>query len=198
MTSFITIVITSPEKISSESSLIVELIESGAVDFVHIRKPDLSLKDMKCLIESIPESIHGHLRLHSHFALLDEYNLAGVHLNSRCPDPPVNARSLTKSCHSLDEIDNAASQFEYLTLSPIFDSISKSGYKAKFNLKELKGKFGTQTVIGLGGIIPSLFPILYQAGFAGAAMLGYVWSQPERKNEIIKEIQKYKNLCCSI
>ena len=161
---FITIVITSPDEVSDEASRISELLSSGKTDFVHIRKPYSSIRDVRNLIENI----------HGHFALLDEFSLAGAHLNSRCPDAPYNARSLTRSCHSLSDLHDL-DRYEYVTLSPVYDSISKSGYKSAFDIGTIKGKLPPGKVIALGGVTPDRFSELKEAGFAGAAMLGAVW-----------------------
>lgn len=173
---FITIVITAPGEVSDEAARISELLSSGKADFVHIRKPDSSLRDVRNLIEEIPQPLRSRLRLHGHFALLDEFSLAGAHLNSRCPDAPYNARSITRSCHSLSELHDLE-RYEYVTLSPIYDSISKSGYASAFDVRALKGKLPPGKVIALGGVTPDRFPALREAGFAGAALLGAVWNQ---------------------
>lgn len=173
---FITIVITAPGEVSDEAARISELLSSGKADFVHIRKPDSSLRDVRNLIEEIPQPLRSRLRLHGHFALLDEFSLAGAHLNSRCPDAPYNARSITRSCHSLSELHDLE-RYEYVTLSPIYDSISKSGYTSAFDVRALKGKLPPGKVIALGGVTPDRFPALREAGFAGAALLGAVWNQ---------------------
>ena len=47
---FITIVITSPDEVSDEASRISELLSSGKTDFVHIRKPYSSIRDVRNLI----------------------------------------------------------------------------------------------------------------------------------------------------
>lgn len=198
MSQFTTIVITSPEERDSENVAITELLKSEAADFVHIRKPGIALSYVKRLVEKIPADLHERLRLHDHFTLLDEFNMAGVHLNSRCMTPPKKANSLSKSCHSLDEISGIDSRFKYVTLSPIFDSISKQGYISSFNLEALKGKLDAHNVIALGGIIPEHFPVLSQTGFVGGAMLGYVWNHQGQIADLIKEILKYKEICCNI
>ena len=68
-------------------------------------------------------------------------------------------------------------------LSPIFDSISKTGYTSSFDLsavQESLQKLATRPgyqpqVLALGGISAKTLPLARQAGFAGAAVLGAVW-----------------------
>lgn len=170
---FITIVITSPDAVAGEAEKISRLLDSG-VDFVHIRKPDWTLQEVRRLIEDIPYSHRIRLRLHGHFALLDEMNLAGVHINSRCPQAPVNAASVTKSCHSTDEL-GSINGYAYVTLSPIYDSISKSGYESRFDIGEIAPAISGKKVVALGGVTPEHIKPLREAGFFGAALLGYIW-----------------------
>ena len=66
-------------------------------------------------------------------------------------------------------------RYSYVTLSPIFDSISKMGYVSKFRLDELPAALAGKRVVALGGVTPEAFPALREAGFIGAAMLGWLW-----------------------
>lgn len=170
---FIIIAITSPDYVAEEAHKIRRLLEAG-VDFVHIRKPDYTLREVKDLIEDIPFDLRHRLRLHGHFSLVDEFNLAGVHLNQRNPEPPLNALSITRSCHKLSELEGLTG-CSYVTLSPIFDSISKSGYTSRFDLDKIAPTIVGKHVVALGGVTPRHFPTLREHGFYGAAMLGYVW-----------------------
>ncbi len=173
---FKTIVITSPYEIENEANKIRMLLESG-VDRVHIRKPDSSPAEVKELIEQIPYPLRRKLTLHGHFHLLDEMDLGGVHLNSRNPNAPKNALSISRSCHSVEEALGAldAEGCDYVTLSPIFDSISKEGYLSHFPMKETGEMIRGRRVVALGGVTPDKLKMLQNAGFFGAALLGYVW-----------------------
>lgn len=82
---------------------------------------------------------------------------------------------MTRSCHTLQEIRNADG-FEYQTLSPVFDSISKQGYYSCFDINALSGEIAGKNVIALGGITPEHFLLLREKGFMGAALLGYIWN----------------------
>lgn len=174
MSRFITIVMTSPEHVDGEAEKIVRLLEAG-VDYVHIRKPGFPESDVECLISSIPASFHARLKLHDHFQLCDKFRLGGVHLNSRNKKNTVSAAKVSTSCHDAGELASARN-YEYVTLSPIYDSISKDGYASAFELQELKGHLSAGNIIALGGVTPEKFPELRKTGFAGAALLGYIWN----------------------
>ena len=69
-------------------------------------------------------------------------------------------------------------KYEYVFLSPIFNSISKQNYNTKFTLHELHqasdiGLIDSK-VIALGGITPDNIATTMQLGFGGAAVLGYI------------------------
>ena len=172
--SFKVIAITSPLFIEDEGKKISEILIQGRADLVHIRKPDSKIENVRLLIESIPEKLHPRLKLHDHFDLLDSFSLGGVHLNVRNPIIKKQGISVSRSFHSLEELENSCS-YEYVTLSPIFDSISKTGYTSKFKLEQLKDYIKGKRVIALGGVTPEKFDILRETGFYGAAMLGYFW-----------------------
>lgn len=174
MDNFKIVIITNPDAVENEADKIVKLLEAG-VDYVHIRKPAWSLRDVRNLIEEIPYPLRKRLKLHGHYELLNEMSLGGVHLNSRNPVAPATALSVSKSCHTIKEIEDVHN-YEYVTLSPIFDSISKSDYKGKFKPPSLKDKIKGRRVIALGGVHPELFLTLRQNEFHGAALLGYIWN----------------------
>lgn len=166
---FVLIAITPEQPVDREGKKITALLSEGW-HRVHLRHPEASRTEMRDIIESIPQRLHSRLVLHGHFDLLNEYNLGGLHLNRRCPVPPALYNGpLSRSCHTLAEIYESDG-FEYVTLSPIFDSISKNGYTSAFNLDSLILPKGN--IIALGGVASSNIAKLKERGFAGAALLG--------------------------
>lgn len=172
---FITIAITSPLFFEDESKIITNILREKKSDLVHLRKPTATCDELEKLINEIPSDLHNHLKLHDHFKLIDKYKIAGIHLNSRNPSPYPGAKNISISIHSLDEI-NGADDFDYFMISPIFDSISKKGYKAGFNLRELSEKIKNKKAVALGGVTPDKFPLLKSLGFYGGAMQGFFFS----------------------
>lgn len=175
------IAITAPEIRSDEADIICRLIDSGWHK-VHLRHPGASLRDMRSLIEAVPQKYHSHLRLHGHFALTNEFNLGGLHLNLRCPYVPDNYTGPTSiSCHDINEI-SLHTDCDYVTLSPIFDSISKVGYKRAFDDADLRrlDNLASPPVIALGGINPdNVKPLLSNYNFAGYAVLGAIMNSSD-------------------
>jgi thiamine-phosphate pyrophosphorylase len=174
------IVITQPYFYEEEAALINRLFNSGLTT-LHLRKPLSSFADMVALLRSIESCHYSKIVLHDHFDLLMSFPLKGVHLNSRNPICNYEElHSISTSCHSLSELSVLTPKYDYLFLSPIFDSISKTGYKAAFNTEELTQakKVGiiNEKVIALGGVTRVRLPQIEQMGFGGAAVLGDVWA----------------------
>ncbi len=189
------IVITPPdtpeEELGNEIKKTVKLLESGVVDYLHLRKPNWSDSQLRQHLKKIPSHLHHFIKIHSHFYLTNEFDLAGVHLNHRCPEAPGEIKNVSRSCHSLLEI-TLCGKMQYVTISPVFDSISKEGYKSKYNLEEIADFAKEKKVVALGGVQPHLFPTLKKFGFCGAAMLGFVWNNDT--DFVIEEIKKHKAL----
>lgn len=181
------IVITRPDFIEGEAAAIETMLASGVIDRVHIRKPGAQESAVRRLIETVAPSLRSRLSLHDCHVLAAEYG-AGVHLNSRNSAlPPGFSGIVSRSCHSLEEAEAPA---DYRFLSPVFDSISKTGYRAAFNLEELIGKVD-DTFVALGGVMPERLPLLARTGFGGAAFLGYIWDG--NLNEKLENVAVYNS-----
>ncbi len=165
--------ITRPYFFDGEDKAICSLLDSGWWR-VHIRKPGADAKSVARLLQSIPAQYRKYLSIHDHLDLAQEFGLGGIHLNSRCPSVPGDWHGLvSRSCHSIAEIYRH-SHLDYLTLSPIFNSISKPGYLSRFDINELRA-VDLHNVFALGGITRSRLRELSAVGFAGAAMLSEAW-----------------------
>lgn len=175
------IVITAPDFLQGEAEVLTGLLERGA-DRLHLRKPEAAEEELAALIEALPARYRPQISLHDHFRLHARYGLGGLHLNGRNPAPPAGFRGLlSRSCHSLDEIAAYGTTADYLFLSPLFDSISKQGYRSGFTPEVLtaarRAGIITEKTIALGGIDASRLPLAGAWGFGGAALLGDLWSR---------------------
>lgn len=160
-----------------EALAISHFLSSGAVDLFHIRKPEASADFTAQLMDLIPSDLYPRIVIHSHYEFCGVYRFGGFHLKD-FPLPDDFRGYVTRSCHSLAELAISSRSFSYSFLSPIFDSLSKTGYKSHFDLTDcqLKETLNLYPVIALGGVVPESFKILYDLKFAGAALLGYLWS----------------------
>ena len=165
-----------PVEIFEEEVAFITMILDAGWNYVHLRHPEASIDEMRQLIGSIDSKYHNRLKLHDNFDLVEEFKLGGVHLNRRNSIAPDDFNgSISKSCHTIGEIE-ASHNFDYITLSPIFDSISKEGYNATFNDEELMRVKYSDKVVALGGITPLTATKLNKYEFIGYAALGYLFN----------------------
>lgn len=175
------IILTPPDFFVEEDKIINSLFEEG-LDLLHLRKPDSEPVYSERLLTLLPEEYHKQIVVHDHFYLKEEFNLKGIHLNSRNPKAPEGYKGhLSRSLHSLDELRNERKDYDYVFLSPIFDSISKSSYHAAFDEATLKQahKEGLidKNVMALGGITIDNMNKIREYGFGGVVILGDLWNR---------------------
>jgi thiamine-phosphate pyrophosphorylase len=124
----------------------------------------------------------------------------GVHLNRRNTEYGGTKKlKISKSCHSIHEL-KMIEGYDYVLLSPVFDSISKEGYRATFSCEELfdasQAGLINEKVIALGGIDVNTLPLLKYCKFGGIAVLGAIWKEEMTSVEdVVLRFQKCKNLC---
>lgn len=184
-----TIVITLPYFFDGEAEQIVQLLHSS-VDLIHIRKPESKAEEVERLIMSIPSEYYPRLVVHDHHELAIKYHLHGVHLNGRNPQPPVGWEgNVSKSCHSLEEVKEWKEKCDYVSLSPIFDSISKQGYHAAFSSSEIEeaSRQGIidKKVLALGGVTFNKIDDVLRMGFGGGMILGDAWKNVSHPQEAV-------------
>ena len=132
------IVITSPDFIPEEARIITGLFEVG-LDLLHLRKPDATAHEVGNLLHGIPMEYRKQIVIHDFFPLKDEFSLGGIHLNSRHSEAPEGYQGLlSRACHSLEEVKTMASHFDYVLMSPVYDSISKQGYRSGYSQEALQ------------------------------------------------------------
>jgi thiamine-phosphate pyrophosphorylase len=168
---------------------------------------------MEIYINQIPAIFHQYIVLHSHFDLVHKYKLMGAHFTQTltyesycefCLDKDPAEITVFKhkslSLHSIKEIKNTLKdEYQYVFLSPVFDSISNSGYNSKFRINELKlflnnNKEERPAVIALSGINEGRLSKIHDIGFDGFALLGYIWSGFEENQNIIDSVLRYRNI----
>jgi len=188
------IVITEPQFVTNEATIIAQLLHWG-VGLVHLRKLESNADDLAKLIEAIPTVYHNRLVLHDHFDLATHFTLHGLHLNRRNSVlPPNHKGTVSQSCHTLDEVKACKTKYDYVFLSPVFNSISKLGYTSAFTPKALseakKQGLIDQKVVALGGITAANIDKTKYYGFGGVALLGDIWSRTADKNfeEYVRKI----------
>ncbi len=160
------IVISPPTLVPNEHEILNALFEEGLENF-HLHKPDLGKEETKEFIQKIPFKHHNKIVLHADFPKF----------------------------HSLQELAEHKEKYDYAFLSPIFDSISKPGYKSKFSNRsgtslpvnqgfsqtkpELIAAIKGRNIIALGGVDENKIELTKKIGFIGVAVLGAIWNSKD-------------------
>lgn len=177
------IVITRPDFFLEETESVIALFRNG-LETLHLRKPGASENELKEWLRKIPATYYSRIVLHDQFQLTQSFPLKGIHLNRRNPQKPEGfIGQVSRSCHSLEEVEQYKEKYDYVFLSPIYDSISKEGYHAAFDYHDLcKARdqgIIDERVIALGGIDTTHLDEVKYLRFGGVALLGDVWNQPK-------------------
>lgn len=171
---------TSPDIIAEDARIITGLLDCG-VDVIHLRKPDAGICECRKLLQKLTVRQRANIVIHDFPDLYYEFSLKGIHVNKNIKSLPDGYNGLrTRSCHSVGEIVKYKMEYDYMFLSPVFDSISKVGYKSGFTEKELQeaSEEGIidEKVIALGGVTFDKIPYLEKLNFGGVAMLGGIYN----------------------
>ena len=96
---------------------------------------------------------------------------------------------MSKSCHSLEEVKEWKEKCDYVSLSPIFDSISKQGYHAAFSSTEIEeaSRQGIidKKVLALGGVTFNKIDDVLRMGFGGGMILGDAWKNVSHPQDAV-------------
>lgn len=180
------IVLTASTWRDDEAAVLTAMFECG-LETLHVRKPGCSKQAMERLLCELPARFHNRIVLHAHYELAETYNLKGIHLPEGIrTEQPVFAEEwklqfpeqhLSTSLHDIALLQREFQEFEYVFLSPVFNSISKSGYKTPFAPDELTRIIPTSpnAVIALGGVTTGNMTKVRAMGFVGCAVLGSIW-----------------------
>ena len=187
------IIISSPKKNTSEPEIVTQLFKNG-LEIFHLRKPGFSQKELEEYLNLIPGEFFNRIVIHSYHKLAVKYNLRGIHLTRRhrrqkfktwlkikyvkSKNPDI---TITASFHSLESLFEDQSNYDYVFLSPVFDSISKGNYQAKFsghNLEVILSKT-QQKVIALGGVNIDKIDKIKEMNFVGMALHGAIWESKD-------------------
>ena len=175
------ILISVPEYFDDEKKILLSLFEND-LQFFHLRKPESSLAEMSSFIASLPEKYHNRIVVHSQYSLATIFNLKGIHCTAKGRNEFYDYEHLpiqkSLSTHGFCEAGSVEEIFDYAFISPVFDSISKSGYKQGYQheaLRQFLSRSHKTDFIALGGITPENIPFCKELGFNGVALIGSVW-----------------------
>ncbi|TDM00166.1 MAG: hypothetical protein C4K58_02700 [Flavobacteriaceae bacterium] len=188
------LILLSPESFSEiplakQAFFVKELMEHGLGKF-HLRNPFASQREICEFLDILGEENHSKVVLHGFESLDKKYQLGGFHYKKNS-ERITGTNYVSFSAHSFGEVetlnDPKGPSLDFsIFLSPIFDSISKKGYKQNFDfevLKEFVPKH--KNLVALGGCSISKTEFIQDLGFTSMALLGEVWENFE--NETYKE-----------
>lgn len=178
------IVISRPGYFKGEASQINRLFENG-MELLHLRKPESHPADFRKLLKGISPDYMGRIAIHQHHDLAAEFNLRRFHYPERLrllsshqmlEQLQQEGFILSSSIHDLKALQELK-YMAYVFYGPVFNSISKPGYKSvvapDFRLPE-RGEEQPK-IIALGGVKVERLEELRDMNFDGAAFLGAVW-----------------------
>ncbi|MCB1123440.1 MAG: thiamine phosphate synthase [Verrucomicrobiae bacterium] len=184
------IIVISPEgDFPNEHDWVTKLFAAGLARF-HLRKPRMTEKQLQHYLDCIPENFRSRVVTHQAYNLVDDYELAGWHIKDDAVQVSwaedlrtkrETGKILSRAIHRLDDLDQDLRGWDYVFLSPVFESISKMEYGPKWKESQLtaalrycRDAYHTR-VFALGGVDESRIHSCNLMGFDGVALLGAVW-----------------------
>lgn len=201
------IVISASEKRENEAQLITKLFENG-LETLHLRKTKFSTRALSQLISEIPPQFHNRIITHTHHRLARKFNLKGVHIGKshrkrkfktwltlKLVELKNPGFIKTRSFNKISSLFEEEVKYEYVFLSPIFDSLT-SKYQSGFTEHSLrsaleKTKFN---VIARGGIDITSIAKAKNLGFKGVALYSAIWKKQDPVAEFVRTLEKCKEL----
>lgn len=188
-----------PDFLQGEGRLINALFDKG-LPWLHLRKPAASLVACRLLLEQIDRQYHRRIIVHQHWELTALFELGGIHWTEQSralysPSELIQKVQVQQAMglqvgtaiHQPEQLAELPALLDYVTVSPIFESISKPNYKASYHWED-HGHYPF-VLVALGGIEPSNLVLVQKRGFGSVAVLGTVW-QPQAA-----VLQNYQQLC---
>jgi len=174
----------------NEMDLVKIMFESG-LETYHLRKPRISTRQMKLVLEKIPSHFHNRIVIHSHHQLAAKYDLKGIHYSKSHFAPnlknwwrkwylKIKKPNITtsRSFSSLAKFyaQKELSHYDYLLLYPIFDALTgnfQNGYHTEGIISAIKKTPGK--LIARGGVDIKKIEQINNLGFSGMVLNSCIW-----------------------
>lgn len=193
------IVISNPNAVENEAQIINQLFEAGLKRF-HLRKPDWDSKQLIDLLMLIDKAFYHNISLHQQHHIAEDFDIKRLHYTERHRmntdlEKLIYKNSkgyvLSTSVHDLN-ILKTLTGFDYIFFGPVFNSISKPGYKSNLPEGFRIIKNGVKPkVIALGGVEESNLDKVKEMDFDGVAVLGTIWNDPGHAISNFRRLKNY-------
>lgn len=186
----------------SNEAKYINLLFSSGIKTLHLRKPNADKALIENIINEINPQYHNRIVLHNHYEFIANYGLKGAHFGKKTEHliSKYFDKNFTNSfsCHSTNEIDNLEKDYDYVFLSPVFNSISKKNYKSEFcrdKLKMFLQNNRKHKVYALGGVSKDNIHEVKKMGFDGFAILGDLWCNCKTDSDFKEYVNKIMIEC---
>ena len=194
------LIVVSPEHDDPrEIKVLHQLIEAGLTHY-HLRKPTWDRRCLAVWLGAVSSEHHKHIVLHSHHDLARDFAVGGLHARDVAKDSlqvPIASKSgpdilRSRSVHELASFRSALQCYDRVVFSPVFSSISKSGYVPQVAHADVKSVLEFPRIaeaFALGGVNAARVAVCRGLGFDGVAVLGAVW-QAGDPTSAFRELQE--------
>lgn len=195
------VVVSCSHDVENEIAVVEAMLLDGLESF-HVRKPHYTTNDYITYISKISPKLRNRVVLHSRHMLANKYGCKGVHVSRKHRRAGFRTKlrlfklrlfnkkiHISASLQNLDSIEGRIKNYDYIFLSPVYESMSPEARIKKFKSSKLR-KFLRQTrkrVFAHGGISSDKFAQLKKLGFGGVVLQSVIWDSEE-------PLQKYFNL----
>lgn len=179
-----------PSKVGRhEAAVAMRLFEHGLQHLV-LRLPHRPRAEYEAFIDRISPEMRGRILISEYYELLSVYPLGGIYLSAGRKGEVLPMLSmqqmLVTAIHGRAELDILRGMShlpDLVLLSPVFDSISKTGYRGRYESEDMASILAESEfpMLALGGITPQRYAQCAAMGFAGVALLGNIWQVPNEE-----------------
>ena len=186
------VVISNPYELKFETERINQMFREG-LDELHVRRPKCDMATMKKFIKEIDSDFHHKIVLHSHYSLVNTFDIHMIHLPHNWASNAIKTLFLDylilrgKKVRKSMTIGGCKSLYKpikgihELVLGPIFARASYTINNQQIETTKLEKalRHSKLPVIGLGGVSSQTLEFFKNVGFDGIAMQSGVWKTPD-------------------
>ncbi|MBR3283966.1 MAG: thiamine phosphate synthase [Alloprevotella sp.] len=191
------LLMTTPNFFIEEHQIVTALFDEG-LESLHLRKPGSQPVFSERLLSLIPETYRRRIVVHDHFYLKDEFNLKGIHLSPRNPQPPDGYKGhVSCSCYRPEDIRGLKRNMDYVLFSirqTPEDSLPIG------MIRELVDEGTIDKKVYLQGFVSDEdIPVLRHAGVEGVVVQNAIWNDfsiysTQDFKDIIKHLRRLRKL----